>query len=81
VVALAFNPSRRISEFKASLVYKVNSRTATRKTKKQKTNKQTKPKKPKPLQLPRLPQAGCVNVEAGSVEDALGSFTYDDVTI
>jgi hypothetical protein len=57
VVAHAFNPSirgrgRQISEFKASLVYKVIFRTARAiqrnpisKNKKQKTNKQTKKKR------------------------------------
>jgi hypothetical protein len=38
-VALAFNPSRQISEFEASLVYRMSSRTA-RKTLSQKNKKQ-----------------------------------------
>lgn len=38
-------------------------------------------KSPLKLQLSRLIQTSCVNVEEESLEDALHSFTYDDVMI
>jgi hypothetical protein len=43
VVAHAFNPSRRISEFEASLVYKVSSRTARDTQRNPVSKNQTKP--------------------------------------